>query len=54
MITDNPSVITSVVRDGVRKTVSNYARSAPLRLEGFEEAIDVVAARCEMELVSQK
>lgn len=44
-ITDQPSVITTVVAARQRKTVDNYARSGPPRLEEFERAVDAVARR---------
>jgi hypothetical protein len=38
--TDLPSTITSVVRDGKRKTITNYGDSGPVELWGIEMAID--------------
>jgi Domain of unknown function (DUF6438) len=46
-VTDNPTAIVTVARGEKRKTVSNYAESGPLALAGFEQAIDIVAARAE-------
>lgn len=39
-ITDMPSAITSVVRAGKRKTITDYAGSGPVELWGIEMAID--------------
>lgn len=39
-ITDNPSAITSVVRNGKRKTITNYADAGPIELWSVEMAID--------------
>jgi hypothetical protein len=38
--TDLPSTITSVVRSGKRKTITNYGDSGPIELWGIEMAID--------------
>jgi hypothetical protein len=38
--TDLPSTITSVVRGGKRKTISNYGDTGPVELWGIEMAID--------------
>jgi Domain of unknown function (DUF6438) len=38
--TDLPSTITSVVRSGKRKTITNYGDSGPVELWGIEMAID--------------
>jgi hypothetical protein len=38
--TDLPSTITSVVREGKRKTITNYGDSGPVELWGIEMAID--------------
>jgi len=48
-VTDSPSAIITVVRDGQRKRVSNYASTGPIRLWGLEMAIDAVAAYIEWE-----
>ena len=47
LVTDNPTVYTSVVRDGVRKTIRHYAaeRTGPPRLEAFEQMVDALQAR---------
>lgn len=38
--TDLPSTITSVVRNGKRKTITNYGDAGPIELWGIEMAID--------------
>jgi hypothetical protein len=38
--TDLPSVITTVVREGKRKTITNYGDTGPVELWGIEMAID--------------
>jgi len=47
LVTDNPTVYTSVVHDGVRKTIRHYAveRTGPPRLEAFELMVDALEAR---------
>ena len=42
LMTDHATVITSIVRDGERKTVSNYANYGPIALWRIEMAIDAV------------
>jgi hypothetical protein len=46
MITDNPTVYTTAVINGKRKTISNYAQSGPSRLWALEQLID--AARSDV------
>lgn len=41
---DLPSAITSVVRAGQRKTITNYGDEGPVELWGIEQAIDGVLA----------
>lgn len=48
-VTDNPSAITSVVRDGKRKTITNYADSGPVELWGIEMAIDGILKNARLE-----
>lgn len=38
--TDLPTTVTSVVRNGKRKTIKNYGDSGPVELWGIEMAID--------------
>ena len=47
MVTDQPTVYVSIVRNGVRKTVLHYApdRNPFVRLLVFEETVDAVANR---------
>jgi hypothetical protein len=40
MVTDNPTVYTTVVMDGKRKVVSNYANAGPTKLWAIEQLID--------------
>lgn len=49
LITDSDTVITSVVHNGKRKTIVNYASQAPIELYGIERAIDGVAAQIKWE-----
>jgi Domain of unknown function (DUF6438) len=44
LVTDNPTVYTSIVRDGVRKTIRHYAPdvTGPPRLRAFEQILDEV------------
>ena len=44
-ITDNPTVYTSVVADGRRHWVRNYARTAPESVQTIEEGIDALLFR---------
>jgi hypothetical protein len=44
-VTDQASAITSAVRDGRRKTITNYADAGPVELWGIESAIDGVVGR---------
>lgn len=46
-ITDNPTIITTVVRGGKAKKVSNYANAAPKELEGIEKKIIEVMEKIE-------
>ena len=48
-ITDAETVITSIVHNGKRKTIVNYANQAPIELYGIERAIDGVAAQIKWE-----
>ncbi|MEP7269949.1 MAG: DUF6438 domain-containing protein [Acidobacteriota bacterium] len=52
-MTDQETVVTSVVHNGQRKTILNYGRTAPMELYGIEMAIDAVAARIEWEPTRQ-
>jgi hypothetical protein len=47
--TDLPSTITSVVREGKRKTVTNYGDRGPVELWGIEMAIDGMLKGAELE-----
>ena len=51
-VTDLPSAITSVVRNGKRKTVENYGNFGPLELWEIETLIDGVVANARWEKVS--
>ena len=42
-VTDHPTHITTAVRDGVTKRVSNYAEAGPAELWAIEELIDATA-----------
>jgi hypothetical protein len=42
-VTDHPSVITSVLRGGTRKSVDHYANAGPAALKALETAIDAAA-----------
>lgn len=44
-VTDNPTIYTSVVRNGKRKVVSDYARSGPASLWAIEELIDDLVSK---------
>lgn len=44
-VSDQAGVITSVVVNGQRKTVKNYAGAGPIKLWGIEMAIDAVIAQ---------
>ena len=48
-VTDNATVVTSVVHNGKRKTIVNYANQGPIELYGIERAIDGVAAQIKWE-----
>ncbi len=50
-ITDMPSVITSVVRSGRRKTINDYAGSGPVELWGIEMAIDGMLKNAKLTIV---
>lgn len=52
--TDLPSTVTSVVRAGRRKTITNYGDTGPVELWGIEQAIDGVLANTKWEKVSDK
>lgn len=45
MVTDNPTTITTVVMNGKRKTVSNYASAGPTKLWAIEQLIDDLMAK---------
>lgn len=51
-VTDLPSAITSVVRNGKRKTVENYGNFGPLELWEVETLIDGLIANARWEKVS--
>jgi hypothetical protein len=51
-VTDMPSAITSVVRNGKRKTVDNYGNSGPIELWEIETLIDGLIANARWEKVS--
>ncbi len=51
-VTDLPSAITSVVRNGKRKTINNYANSGPIELWEIETLIDGLIANARWEKVS--
>lgn len=51
-VTDLPSAITSVVRNGKRKTIDNYANSGPIELWEIETLIDGLIANARWEKVS--
>lgn len=51
-VTDLPSAITSVVRNGKRKTVENYGNFGPIELWEIETLIDGVIANARWEKVS--
>lgn len=53
LISDADTVITSVVHNGKRKTIVNYANQAPIALYGIERAIDGVAAQVKWEQEKQ-
>jgi hypothetical protein len=46
-VTDNPTVYTSVVMNGQRKTVKDYAHAGPAKLWAIEELIDSLIATTE-------
>lgn len=48
-ITDMPSAITSVVRGGKRKVISNYADTGPVELWGIEMAIDGILKQARLQ-----
>jgi hypothetical protein len=47
MITDQPTVYTTVVMDGVKKVVSNYGNGGPPILWAIEELIDKLLLEAE-------
>lgn len=53
-VTDLPSAITSAVRQGQRKTVTDYGDKEPLELWAIEHAIDGIVANTKWEKVSDK
>lgn len=48
-MTDLPSTITSVVRNGKRKTITNYGDAGPVELWGIEMAIDGILKGAKLE-----
>ena len=52
-MTDLPSAITSVVRAGKRKTITNYGDSGPVELWGVEMAIDGILQSATLEKAAQ-
>ncbi len=48
-VTDHPSVITSVLRAGTRKTVDHYANAGPAALKAIERAIDAATRQIRWE-----
>jgi hypothetical protein len=44
-ITDSETVLTSVVRNGKRKIISNYANSGPIKLWGTQQLIDSLLSK---------
>lgn len=52
--TDLPSALTSVVRAGRRKTITNYGDQGPVELWGIETAIDGIVANTKWQKVSDK
>lgn len=53
-MTDLPSTITSVVRNGRRKRITNYGDSGPLELWAIEQAVDGVLANAKFEKAADK
>jgi len=53
-ITDMPSTITSVVMNGKRKTITNYADTGPVELWGIEMAIDGILKNAKLEKVKDQ
>jgi hypothetical protein len=47
MITDNPSVYTTVLMSGKRKTIRNYANSGPTKLWAIEQLIDELMVKAQ-------
>lgn len=52
--TDLPSTLTSVVRAGRRKSVTNYGDTGPVELWGIETAIDGMVTNIKWQKVSDK
>ena len=53
-ITDMPSAITSVARDGKRKTIVDYAETGPTELWSIEMAIDGILKNAHLTVVPPK
>ena len=53
-ITDMPSAITSVVRGGTRKTITDYAETGPIELWGIEMTIDGILKNARLTIVPPK
>ncbi len=53
-MTDLPSTVTSVVRNGRRKKITNYGDSGPVELWAIERAIDGVLANTKLEKAADK
>lgn len=51
-VTDLPSAITSVVRNGQRKTIRNYGGAGPIGLWGVEMAIDGMVQHAKLQKVA--
>ena len=51
-VTDLPSTITSVVRDGKRKTITDYGNIEPVGLWGIEMSIDGILKNARLEKVA--
>lgn len=47
LVTDNPTVFTTVVMNGQRKIISNYAKAGPTKLWAIEKLIDDLMSKAE-------
>ena len=47
MVTDNPTTYTTVVMNGKRKTISNYANAGPTKLWAIEQLVDDLMGKAE-------